>query len=241
MQTPPFREIGRTVSCASPQSFADVFPRKLAAKKNEEIDEPSSQVPSTMPDALRRFFLGKERGPLLCLALILCMAYARIGLAMDITMADIIALSGSVIFWWFQEHFIHGALLHSEFDWAGKRIHAAHHENDYFTVSIDPAWLMFGWLCVAHGIFRCVLPLPVALSATVGYASAGLFYEWAHYIVHTRVKPQNGFTKRMRDNHVRHHLVNDRYWLSFSIPAIDNIFGTNPPVSQAKRELEQTG
>ena len=103
---------------------------------------------------------------------------------------------------------------------------------------------MVSWLGAAHVLLRLVLPLPLALSATLGYASAGLFYEWAHYIVHTRVKPPNAFWKRVRDNHIRHHLVDDRYWLSFTLPIVDDIFGTNPSVEDVKRQhakLAQSG
>lgn len=118
----------------------------------------------------------------------------------------------------------------------GKEIHESHHQKPYFNISIDPAWLMVAWLATAHALMRVILPLPLALSATLGYASAGLVYEWAHYIVHTRVKPPNAFWKRVRDNHVRHHLVDDRYWLSFTLPMVDDLFGTNPSLAQVKRE-----
>jgi hypothetical protein len=50
------------------------------------------------------------------------------------------------------------------------------------------------------------------------------------------VKPPNAFWKRVRDNHIRHHLVDDRYWLSFTLPLVDDIFGTNPSVDDVKRK-----
>jgi hypothetical protein len=141
-----------------------------------------------------------------------------------------------VIFWWFQEHEMHLHLLHSKFDWMGKRIHEEHHEKPYFHISIDPAGLMIGWLAAVHILFRCILPLPLAVSATLGYGLSGLWYEWAHYIVHTKVRPRHAFWKQMRNHHIHHHLVDDRYWLGFSVPAIDNLFGTNPTIQQVKKE-----
>jgi hypothetical protein len=84
------------------------------------------------------------------------------------------------------------------------------------------------------------LPLPLALSATLGYANSGLFFELAHFIVHTRVRPPNAFLKRVRDNHIKHHLVDDRYWLSFAAPLVDDLFGTNPQVADVKREKAMT-
>lgn len=42
------------------------------------------------------------------------------------------------------------------------------------TVSIDSPPLLLGWLIVAHLILKSILPMHYALTATVGYASAGL-------------------------------------------------------------------
>ena len=43
---------------------------------------------------------------------------------------------------------------------------------------------------------------------------------------------------QMRDNHVRHHRVDDRYWYAFSVPAMDDLFDTNPSVKDVRREAE---
>ena len=143
-------------------------------------------VPSNMSDAVGEFFFGEYRGPRYIVGILAYMFTWRLSLA-GVTSTDALMFAGMTVFWWFQEHFLHGRLLHSERDWFGKDIHRGHHEKPYFHISIDPAWLMMGWLGAAHGLMRLALPLPLALSATLGYATAGLCYEWAHYIVHTRV------------------------------------------------------
>lgn len=196
-------------------------------------------VPATMPSAIRRFFLGKDVGPLLVVASISYFIKSRLYLdaISPLGSADGAAFLLICILWWFQEHFLHGRLLHSQFDWLGKQIHQEHHERDYFHVSIDPSLLIMSWLGVAHLIFRAVLPLHLALTVTIGYAISGLFYEWSHYIAHTRVTPKRGsLLAKIRSNHMRHHLVNPDYWLAFSVPSIDNIFGTNPTVAEAKKK-----
>lgn len=43
----------------------------------------------------------------------------------------------------------------------------------------------------------------------------------------------------MRDNHIRHHLIDDRYWYAFSVVEMDDLFGTNPNVKMVKRELKE--
>ena len=197
-------------------------------------------VPTNMRAAIRRFFFGKDIGPILVVGSIASFLQTRFALAAasaPLSMTDLALFATSIVFWWFQEHILHRKALHSNFDWMGKRIHEAHHDRPYHHVSIDSAELIMGWLLTVHVFLRAVLPLPLALSATIGYATAGLFYEWAHYIVHTKVKPKRGsFWARVRDNHMRHHKINEKYWLAFSVPGIDDLFGTNPNVKEARRE-----
>mmetsp|Transcript_6010 Transcript_6010/g.8500 ORF Transcript_6010/g.8500 Transcript_6010/m.8500 type:complete len:277 (+) Transcript_6010:147-977(+) len=192
-------------------------------------------VPSSMAEAVDRFFFGPDRGPRIILVLIAAMMFWRASFGSFTTM-DAAIYSGTIVFWWFQEHFLHQKLLHSKQNWIGKEIHQSHHDNAYFSVSIDPAPLMVGWLLVATLIFRVILPEPLSLTASLAYACAGMFYEWTHYIVHTRVKPPNEFWKRVRDHHVRHHQVNSNFWFGFSLPMIDDIFGTNPPITEARKK-----
>jgi hypothetical protein len=156
-------------------------------------------------------------------------------LSSQLGVPDVIVFATTVLFWSFQEHFLHDKVLHSKADWIGKDIHQTHHEKPYYHISLDPATLLIGWMLAAHCFFQLVLPLPLALTATVAYSSAGLFYEWAHYIVHTRVKGSTKFWKRVKQNHMRHHLVSENYWYAFSLPWIDDWFQTNPDVRQVRQ------
>lgn len=225
-------------STAAPERVATSKARTRRGEKTASPQEEAEVIPNNMPDALNRFFFGPDHGPTCVVGMLAFMSAWRLSLA-PVTPLDFASFAGMALFWCFQEHFIHEKLLHSDYDWMGKEIHENHHAKPFFNISIDPAWLMIAWLSTAHVLFRAALPLPLALSATLGYATFGLFYEWAHYIVHTRVKPPNAFWKRVRDNHIRHHLVDDRFWLSFTLPLVDDIFGTNPSVEEVKREHAQ--
>jgi len=209
-------------------------------KKTEE-----EGVPRTISGAIRRFFFGKDIGPILVVASLISLIHSRFVLLpfSPLSFNDMNVLVISVIFWWFQEHIMHEKILHSEQDWFGKSIHQEHHDKPYFHVSIDSPELIMGWLLVVHILLRLTLAYPLALSATIGYAVAGLFYEWAHYIVHTRVKPtkKNSLLAIMRANHIRHHVINQNYWFAFSVPAIDDIFGTNPTIQQVQSERKNGG
>ena len=210
-----------------------------AAIGKNNNDEQLEAVPTNMRDAVRRFFFGKDIGPILVVGTISSFMQTRFALATPLSVADLAVLATSIVFWWVQEHVLHQKALHSNVDWVGKRIHEAHHANNYHHVSIDSAELIIGWLLAVHLFLRAVLPFHLALSATIGYAMAGLFYEWAHYIVHTKVKRKRGsFWAKMRDNHMRHHRINEQYWLAFSIPFLDDLFGTNPDVKEARAELK---
>jgi hypothetical protein len=218
-------------------------------------DATNEAVPSTWNKAVQRFFLG-DAGPPLVVLSIACFAFARLQLSTPLSLTDATIFLVTIMVWWIQEYFFHRVLLHSPFDWIGKNIHKGHHERDYFHVSIDPPALLLGWLFAAHLILKSFMAWHLCLTATIGYAIAGLFYEWSHYIVHTKVRvpAKNNdddslvgsvstvaaklFTQ-MRDNHVRHHRVDDSYWFAFSIPSLDDAFGTNPDIRYLKRGIKK--
>jgi hypothetical protein len=205
------------------------------AQSKDDASVHSEDVPKTMTDALRVFFLGGYVGPPVVAVILGYVAVWRYEL-MPIGLVDVVVTATAIVFWWLQEIIVHKHLLHSERDWIGKQIHQEHHDKDYFHVSIDDAPLVLGWLATVHVALRLLLPLPLALSATLGYAGAGLFYEWAHYIVHTKVRFRtNSYWQRVKNHHVRHHMKDNNYWFGFSVPAIDTLFGTNPNVKEIMR------
>jgi hypothetical protein len=198
-------------------------------------------VPTTMSQAIRVFFFSGDYGPSMIVVILMGVARYRLDMATAVTGMDVVAFIVAVLFWWIQEHVLHDKVLHSQVDWIGKQIHQGHHDKPYYHISIDPAALLLGWMAMAHCLlFRWWLPLPIALSATLGYSMAGLFYEWAHYIVHTKVR-FNGVGSRfwttVRDNHVRHHRISSMYWYAFSVPWIDDLFQSNPDVKDVQTQL----
>lgn len=208
------------------------------ASREDDSTVAVEKVPTKMSEAVRVFFFSGDLGPLYVGVLLLVFTLWRLDLQ-SFRLLDGVVFGAAVVFWWFQEHILHQRFLHSKLDWMGKDIHQGHHDKPYYHISIEPAGLLLGWMLTVHVILRClVLPssLPLALSATLGYSLAGLFYEWAHYIVHTKVRLKSPFWKTVKDNHIRHHLVNHDYWFGFSLPLIDDLFQTNPSVADARRK-----
>ena len=200
-------------------------------------------VPKTMPQAIRTFFFSGDYGPSMIVCLLVGLTKYRLDMTTTaaITGMDAAVFASSIVFWWIQEHILHDKVLHSTADWMGKDIHQGHHDKPYYHVSIDSAGLLIGWMVTAHFLlFRWWLPLPLALSATLGYSIAGLFYEWAHFIVHTKVRFRglgSRFWTTVRDNHVRHHRISSKYWYAFSVPWIDDLFQSNPDVRDVQKQL----
>jgi len=258
------RTLSTTIAIADPKTTTSTIQNKIQGngqgngqEDGQEDGQGNGQgngieeiSPSNMEDAITRFFVGPDRGPILASASILCLILYRIALTNDsinninihnpsfpFQSIDILIGIISIVIWWIQEHFLHRHFLHSNFDWFGRGIHQAHHDKPYYHISIDPTPLLLGWLCTTHILLRMVLPLHLALTATIGYSMAGMWYEWTHYIVHTKVKPKSKFMKQIRDNHIRHHLVNEDYWLGFSLPLVDDVFGTNPTVQEVRERM----
>jgi hypothetical protein len=152
----------------------------------------------------------------------------------------------AIVFWWIQEHVMHQRLLHSQhLNWMGKDIHVQHHNQPYYHISIDSAPIMIGWLVVVHALLRfglgSILPLHFIYTATLAYGAAGLFYEWTHFIVHTKVRfSSNSFWTKVKNHHARHHLINHDNYFAFTITQIDDLFGTNPDVTKVPR-LKKNG
>mmetsp|Transcript_8044 Transcript_8044/g.10304 ORF Transcript_8044/g.10304 Transcript_8044/m.10304 type:complete len:274 (-) Transcript_8044:265-1086(-) len=206
-----------------------MFRKKIIEKRLSCDNDVIADVPTTMREAIIKFFFDKGNiGPPLTILAISAIICCRISMPQSFSWADIVCILASALLWLFQEHFLHQHLLHSKIDWIGKSIHESHHQKPYFHISIDPPELLLGWLGAFFIIANEVMPIELALSTTIGYSIAGMFYEWCHFIVHTRVKHKNVYFRQVRDNHIKHHLRDSKNWFGFSVPYIDDMFGTNP-------------
>jgi Fatty acid hydroxylase superfamily len=231
-------------SSLTAHSTSDPLPQSLASSLlvDKQDSAKAVQVPTTIKEALCVFFL-RYAGPPVVVVSLAALTVQR--LQSTLGLLDSLAFASAMVFWWFQEHFLHKHVLHSSFDHIGKRIHQDHHNQPYHHVSIEPCWMISTWLATFHVLLRCLLPLPLALTATIGYGLAGLGYMWWHYLVHTRVDfAPTSYADKIKRHHLAHHAVDDRYWYSFSVLAIDDVFKTNPSMikvkGQKRREREES-
>ena len=121
----------------------------------------------------------------------------------------------------------------------GTDIHVGHHERDFYHVSIDSMGLVVPWFAVVAAVFHSLLPAHLAVTAMASYATMGLFYEFVHYLAHTKVQPKLGFVRQIKTHHMKHHLVDDRFWHTFTCTPIDTLMGTAPPTQELQRMAAQ--
>jgi len=203
-----------------------------AARLSERVD---FDVPRTVPSAFRKFFSHPTAKFIATAFGLTALGRASLG---NLRTADAVVAFATAVAWCLQEWVIHDKLLHSEREWFAKDIHRWHHELPYFHVSLDGIGLAAVWFSVvgacalaAGAVFRAI---PASLTGLTVYTLFGGLYEASHFLAHTRV-PLPKPLQNIRNHHMRHHVVNDEYWLAFTIPAIDNVFGTNPRPSDVGR------
>ncbi|WP_052367724.1 sterol desaturase family protein [Algiphilus aromaticivorans] len=170
--------------------------------------------------------------------------------------ADALMLLLGVTVWPFLEWFLHKHLLHVKpWEIFGRRVdpdfarrHRAHHREPWRPeLIVLPPYVhfTFGPLLLALGWWAAPDPA-LAMSALVGYGFAALNYEWTHFMVHTRIQPQNRYYQGLFRAHRMHHFRNEKYWYGFTLTSVDRMLGTGPdpdvtPRSEHCRDLGVDG
>lgn len=152
--------------------------------------------------------------------------------------ADLFVIGGVLLYWPFQEWFLHIYLLHwKPRTWRGitidplaARAHRAHHREpwnlDYVflpmpaLVVLVPLNVLAWWMGLSE--------LGTALTGMTAMAGAALGYEWVHYLTHTPYRPRSGYYRSIWRGHRLHHFKNERFWHGFTAPVVDTLLRTNP-------------
>jgi hypothetical protein len=153
-------------------------------------------------------------------------------------------------YWPLHEWLLHVFTLHAKpkklgrftLDFPVAKAHRAHHldpwDLDLVYVPLSTYLLLpFIW-----ALFFLVLPTPLALSAATVYFGLSLFYEWIHFLTHTRYVPRGWWYKRIWLNHRLHHFKNEKHWFGVTRLLGDKLLGTAPmtentPISPTARTL----
>jgi hypothetical protein len=150
------------------------------------------------------------------------------------------ALAAAVVVWWpLQEWLAHRFILHAEpKEVAGRTIdpkvaqlHRAHHADPWRNVGLPLPFLTLAvpvhaaaWLLLTRNRER-------ALTGMLAYSSATLVYEWTHFLTHTAYRPRGSWFRRLQRRHRLHHFKHEKHWYGFTVPYVDDLFGTAPDPS----------
>lgn len=195
----------------------------------------SRQV-KTLTQAFRVF--TRHTSPLLLILILLSFLAFRLTSEQSFGSIEILLALGVMLYWPFQEWWMHRALLHlPPISWRGQsyemnfaRIHRLHHADprDLELAFLPPAVVitsliaftsLFYW---SSGSFERTATWMVAASLST------LTYEWVHFLTHTDYKPRGSYYRRIWKLHRWHHYKNEHYWFSFTVPWVDQWFGTGP-------------
>jgi hypothetical protein len=130
-----------------------------------------------------------------------------------------------------QEWALHKYLLH-DINGIAKDIHVNHHDLPYHHICIDDWQLAVPWGSAAIAVIAVAVPQHLCISVMFYYFTMGLTYEFVHYLSHTRVNSK-GWLKAVKQHHMKHHLVDDSCFYSFTAPVIDTLMRTDKRSSKS--------
>ena len=234
--------------------YSSIAPQRDERNADTQTDDSEKQVqlseavPKNLSSAVS-FFLYKSGNPAPLIVLVtltsLVTYYARYLPLLSPLSTSLTFLSVGA-FWIVQEYFLHRFVLHSSLDWAGKDIHQGHHSKPYYHNSIDPPLMILTWMATAGVLLKLLLPNDPSLwiVSLVFYSTFGLWYEFLHFLSHTRVpftpgRGVGGYFHKVKSNHIRHHRVDSDRWFTFTAPgSVDEWWGSGGDVRDNRREAK---
>ena len=149
-----------------------------------------------------------------------------------LTLSPGLILVGALLFY-LSEYGMHRFAFHAPpLSWppARKLQHRLHYDHHVEPGRLDllflPIWFLVPNLAVATGLFALVFGADASASALFGMMLAILHYEWVHYVAHIPYQPRTRFGRWIKQYHLRHHFISEKYWFGVSNPALDGVFGT---------------
>ena len=150
---------------------------------------------------------------------------------------------GALTFY-FSEYGFHRFAFHavpSRFSFIRKlqhRLHYDHHtEPDRLDLLFLPVWFLVPNLAITALAFALPFGWSVVASAMFGVSLAIFHYEWVHYVAHIPYQPRTRVGRWIKQYHLRHHFISEKFWFGVSNPSMDLIGRT----FKAAREVERSG
>jgi hypothetical protein len=160
-------------------------------------------------------------------------------------MVELALMAGVFVAWPFGEWSAHRWLLHIRprrvlglsFDPYFARRHREHHMNPSdFPLVFLPVRVVL----TAYAVFSSLLYVgsgdrALTFGVMAAISVAALVYEWHHFIAHTDYAPSIRWQAEVVRRHRLHHYKSERRWFGFTVPAVDDWFGTGGAAAEAER------
>jgi hypothetical protein len=108
------------------------------------------------------------------------------------------------------------------------RRHRQHHLNpSHFPDVFLPVPVVvgaFAFLGLAGALAG--VPLAVVWTFLAAMATASLLYEWVHFVAHCDFRPRSAWLRQVVHRHRLHHYRSEQRWYAFTLPGVDDVFGT---------------
>ena len=118
------------------------------------------------------------------------------------------------------------------------RKHRLHHADPRDVPLVFIPWEAVCWI-VPSTVAIAVFAFPrlgLGLTFLVSVSTAGLLYEWTHFLVHSDYRPRSRLYRAVWNNHRLHHFKNEHYWFTVTTSGTaDRLFGTHPDPASVPR------
>jgi 4-hydroxysphinganine ceramide fatty acyl 2-hydroxylase len=102
------------------------------------------------------------------------------------------------------------------------RLHYDHHvEPDRLDLLFLPVWFLVPTLAITALDYVLLFGWAVVASATFGLTLAIFHYEWVHYVAHIPYQPRTRPARWLKQYHLRHHFISEKFWFGVSNPSMD--------------------
>jgi len=155
----------------------------------------------------------------------------------------VFVLVGALTFY-VSEYGFHRFAFHaapSRFVFVRKLQHRLHYDHHTTPERLDllflPLWFLVPNLAVTAAAFLLVFGGAAVASAMAGVLLAIFHYEWVHYLAHIPYQPRTRIGRWIKQYHLRHHYISEKFWFGVSNPSMDFLGGTY----REAREVQRSG
>jgi 4-hydroxysphinganine ceramide fatty acyl 2-hydroxylase len=119
-----------------------------------------------------------------------------------------------------------------------RRLHYDHHaQPERLDLLFLPIWFLIPNLAITALGYALIFGWDTVAPAMFGVTLAIFQYEWVHYVAHVPYQPRTRAGRWLKQYHLRHHYISEKFWFGVSNPSMDFVGRT----FKAAREVERSG